>query len=98
MLDVEEILISFGYVLVEVLQDVESVQKVTPIPCSLLFQLFKSLNDGYLLVCDDGLWLSSHDVEEIAKNNPEVQLSFGVHQANAKGNGVVVVVLAEEQS
>ena len=98
MQDVEEISVSFGYVLVEVLQDVESVQKVASIPCSLLFQLFQSLNDGSLLVCDDGLWLSSHDVEEIAKNNPEVQLSFGVHQANAKGNGIVVVVLAEEQS
>ena len=98
MQDVEEISVSFGYVLVEVLQDVESVQKVAPIPYSLLFQLLQSLNDCSLLVCDDGLWLFAHDVEEVAKNNPEVQLSFGVHQANAKGNGVVVVVLAEEQS
>ena len=98
MQDVEEISISFGYALVEVLQDVESVQKVASIPYSLLFQLFQSLNDGYLLICDDGLWLFAHDVEEIAKNNPEVQLSFGFHQANAKGNGIVVVVLAEEQS
>ena len=94
MQDVEEISVSFGYVLVEVLQDVESVQKVASIPCSLLFQLFQSLNDG----CDDGLWLSSHDVEEVAKNSPEIQFSFGVNQANAKGNGIVVVVLAKEQS
>ena len=98
MQDVEEISVSFGYVLVEVLQDVESVQKVASIPCSLLFQLLQSLNDCSLLICDDGLWLFAHDVEEVAKNSPEIQFSFGVHQANAKGNGVVVVVLAEEQS
>ena len=76
----------------------ESIKDMTTSPHSLGLKFLQSPNDCDLLISDDGLRLSSDDIEEIHEQSLEILLGFWVHEANPEGYGLIVIVFAKQQS